>query len=221
MRRRPSARQLARRQRDHAGHGLVALFAYLLQAARAVRRRHRRGGWQWLATARLTNDLPEFAGDGGLLLAEAPERWLPRAARIRRRSPRTARSCFASEACASPTTSSPLPMVEHLLHASPASAARGSLSFRAALTEGQPGLACRAAVRVLEIGAGGASPGTAAPGRVAPRKTGVALAYHATNPDPEQAGRLALAVKSQAGASASCWSVTKPWTISRRPPVRV
>src|SRR5947208_1465605 len=39
-------------------------------------------------------------------------------------------------------------------------------------------------------------------------QTGAPLAYTATHPDPQQAARLAGAIKSQAGASASCWSLT-------------
>src|SRR5204863_4277988 len=58
-------------------------------------------------------------------------------------------------------------------------------------------------LRVLELGSGGG-----ATRRFLDRlaQSGVALAYLATNPDAEQAGRVAFAVESVVGATAKHWS---------------
>jgi NADPH:quinone reductase-like Zn-dependent oxidoreductase/acyl carrier protein/SAM-dependent methyltransferase len=93
-------------------------------------------------------------------------------------------------------------MIEHLLQASPASAAvidvvRTTLAeIAAAWPAGRP-------LRVLEIGANG--PVTR---RILENlaQSGAAFVYQATHTDPEQASRLAVALSSQAGARASCWS---------------
>src|SRR5204862_491978 len=98
---------------------------------------------------------------------------------------------------------SPLPMAEHLVQASPVSVAAFE-HIRETLAEIGAAWPADCPLRVLEIGADSA---------VTPRliealaQTGAPLAYRTTHPDPQQAARLAGAIKSQAGASASCWSL--------------
>jgi phthiocerol/phenolphthiocerol synthesis type-I polyketide synthase C len=173
----------------------AALFAHLLQLlVRFGAATETEDAWQ-LAN---DNDLPEFAEVWRLLLAEAPElvAELALAAAIAEELP----GLFA-DGLRQPEPS-PLPMVEHLLHASPVSAA-GVDVVRAALTEIAAAWPVDRPLRVLEIGADGAATRRLLE---ALAQTGVSLAYHATNPDPEQAARLAGAVKAQPGVSASCWS---------------
>ena len=173
----------------------VALFDYVLQLlVRFGAATETEDGWRLVGE----NDLPEFAEVWRLLLAEAPElvSELALVAAIAEELP----GLFAN-GLRQPEPS-PLPMVEHLLHASPVSSA-GLDVVRAALSEIGKAWPSDRPLRVLEIGAEGAVTRRLLEGLA---QTGVPLAYHATNPDPEQAGRLALAVKSQPGAGASCWS---------------
>jgi NADPH:quinone reductase-like Zn-dependent oxidoreductase/acyl carrier protein len=173
----------------------VALFDYLLQLlVRFGAATEAEGGWRLLGD----NDLPEFAEIWRLLLAEAPElvAELALVAAVAEELPGVFTNGLRQP------DPSPLPMVEHLLHASPVSVA-GIDVVRAGLTEIAAAWPADRPLRVLEIGAEGAVSRRLIEGLA---QTGVSLAYHATNPDPEQAGRLALAVKSQPGASASCWS---------------
>ncbi|MGC2202049.1 MAG: SDR family NAD(P)-dependent oxidoreductase, partial [Stellaceae bacterium] len=98
---------------------------------------------------------------------------------------------------------SPSPMVEHLLAASPASAAGIALvcnalgEIAAQWPKGQP-------LRVLEVGAIGGG----ATRRVLDclAKTGVALAYIATSGESEQAARLSFLADSFSGVCAQQWS---------------
>jgi phthiocerol/phenolphthiocerol synthesis type-I polyketide synthase C len=144
------------------------------------------------------HDLPEIAEVWRLLLAETPElvAELALVAALAEEMPRLLADGPR------PADASPLPMVEHLLHGSPVSAtgidlvctALGEIAAR--WPKGRP-------LRVLEIGADGG-----ATRRLLDHlaQSGVALAYRATNPDQEQAGRLGFIVSAVAGASASCWS---------------
>src|SRR5712671_2783636 len=173
----------------------VALFDYLLQLlVRFGAAAETEDGWRLVTD----NDLPEFAEVWRLLLAEAPElvAELALVAAVAGELPG-----LLANGLRQPEPS-PLPMVEHLLHASPVSAT-GLDVVRAALTEIGEAWPSDRPLRVLEIGAEGAVTRRLLESLA---QTGVPLAYHATNPDPEQAGRLALAVKSQPGAGASCWS---------------
>ena len=148
------------------------------------------------------NDLPEIAEVWRLLLAEAPAlvAELALIAAAAEGMPRLLADGLR------PAETSPLPMVEHLLHGSPGSAAGIDLvcaalgDIAARWPDGRP-------LRVLEIGADGG-----ATRRLLQHLTqsGVALAYTATNPDPEQAARLGFVVASVAGAGAACWSPHDP-----------
>ncbi|HYU12149.1 MAG TPA: polyketide synthase dehydratase domain-containing protein, partial [Stellaceae bacterium] len=151
-------------------------------------------GWRLLSE----HDLPEVGEVWRLLLGEAPElvAELALVAAAAEDLPRVITGGLR------PSDLSPLPMVEHLLHASPVSAAGIDLicaaigEIAAAWPDDRP-------LRVLELGATGG-----ATRRVLEilAQSGVALRYRAANPDEEQAARLAFVVDAVPGASASCWS---------------
>jgi acyl transferase domain-containing protein/NADPH:quinone reductase-like Zn-dependent oxidoreductase/acyl carrier protein len=152
------------------------------------------GRWRILAA----NDLPDIAEVWRLLLAEAPElvAELALIAAAGEELP-----CILADG-PRPTEASPLPIIEHLLHGSPVSAAGidvacGVLAGLATRwPEGRP-------LRVLEIGADGG-----ATRRLLDQlaQCGAALAYTATSPDPEQAARLGFVTGGVAGAGSACWS---------------
>ena len=173
----------------------AVLFEYLLRlltrfgAASEV-------GLSWrLAEA---NDLPDVAEVWRLLLAEAPKlvAELALVAALAEEMPRLLAD-GPRQADASPG-----PMIEHLLHGSPVSAA-GIDIVCAALGEIAARWPKGRRLRVLEIGADGG-----ATRRLLDRlaQSDVALAYRATNPDQEVATRLGFIVSAVAGASALCWS---------------
>lgn len=149
-----------------------------------------------------SNDLPDIAEIWRLLLAEAPElvAELALAAAAAEEMPRLLADGLR------PAETSPLPMVEHLLHGSPVGAAGIDLVC-AAIGEIAKQWPQDRPLRVLELGADGG-----ATRRLLDRlaQSGVALAYRATNPDQEQAARLGFIVSAFAGASASCWSPRDP-----------
>ena len=97
---------------------------------------------------------------------------------------------------------SPPPMVEHLLHASPGSAAAidvvadGVAQLAAAWPQGR-------SLRVLELGADGGATRHMLD-RIA--QSGAAVLYTATHPDAEQAARLASSLAPVAGTGAMRWS---------------
>ena len=157
------------------------------------------GVWRVAASS----ELPEIAEVWRLLLAEAPElvAELALVAAAAEEMPRL----LADGPRQQPETS-PLPMVEHLLHGSPVSAAGIDLVC-GALGEIAARWPQGRQLRVLELGADGG-----ATRRLLDHlaQSGVALAYQATNPDPEQAARLGFIVAAVAGASASCWSPRDP-----------
>jgi acyl transferase domain-containing protein/NADPH:quinone reductase-like Zn-dependent oxidoreductase/acyl carrier protein len=152
-------------------------------------------GGEWRLAA---SDLPEVAELWRLLLAEAPQlvgelalvamaaEELPAILRDGPRQPEAQK----------------LPMIEHLLYASPVAAggigfvADALAAFAARWPEGRP-------LRVLELGAGG--PATR---RLLDRlgRGGVAFSYVATSPDAETAARLAFVAAAANGAEALCWS---------------
>ena len=145
------------------------------------------------------HDLPDVAEIWRLLLSEAPElvAELALVAMAAEELPALLRDGLRRFEPA------PLPMAEHLVQASPVSVAAFE-HIRETLAEIGAAWPADCPLRVLEIGADSA---------VTPRliealaQTGAPLAYRATHPDPQQAARLAGAIKSQAGASASCWSL--------------
>ncbi|MBV9585665.1 MAG: SDR family NAD(P)-dependent oxidoreductase, partial [Alphaproteobacteria bacterium] len=144
------------------------------------------------------NDLPDFAEVWRLLLAEAPElvAELALMAGMPEELPGLLREGLR------PAASSPVPMLEHLRHASPASAA-GIATVCGALAEIGADWPRNQPLRVLEIGADAA----VLPGLLDNlARADTPFLYHATHPDPEQADRLSVAVKSRPGASASRWS---------------
>ncbi|HEV8679855.1 MAG TPA: zinc-binding dehydrogenase, partial [Stellaceae bacterium] len=149
-----------------------------------------------------SNDLPDVAEVWRLLLAEAPE-LVAELALVAAAAEETPR--LLAEGLRQAETS-PLPMVEHLLHGSPVSAA-GIDVISGALGEIAARWPQGRALRVLELGADGG-----ATRRLLDQlaQSGVALAYRATNPDAEQAARLGSIVAAVAGASASCWSPRDP-----------
>ena len=155
-------------------------------------------GFEW----RLENSsvLPDIAEVWRLLLAEAPDlvAELALTASLVGDLPRAlAGNAMGAEAALSPLT-------EHLLHASPASAAEVSLlcdalhDLAANWPKGRP-------LRILEVGAVN---GGGATRRVLDRlaQADVALSYLATTADPEQAARLSFLAESYTGVSALHWS---------------
>ncbi|HEY8871863.1 MAG TPA: SDR family NAD(P)-dependent oxidoreductase, partial [Stellaceae bacterium] len=144
------------------------------------------------------HDLPEIAEVWRLLLAETPElvAELALVAALAEELPRLIADGPR------PADAAPLPMVEHLLHGSPVSAAGIDL-ICAALGEIAAGWPKGRPLRVLEIGADGG-----ATRRLLDHlaQSEVALAYRATNADQEQAARLGFIVSAVAGATAGCWS---------------
>jgi acyl transferase domain-containing protein/NADPH:quinone reductase-like Zn-dependent oxidoreductase/NADP-dependent 3-hydroxy acid dehydrogenase YdfG/acyl carrier protein len=144
------------------------------------------------------NELPEIAEVWRLLLAEAPElvAELALAAAAADELPELLRGGLRQ-----PETA-PLPMVEHLLHGSPAGAAGIELvaavlgDIALSWPPGRP-------LRVLEIGADGG-----ATRRLLDRlsQSGAAVLYQATSPDPDEAARLAAVVSAASGAGAGCWA---------------
>ncbi len=171
------------------------LFEYLLRLLTRFGAASEAGRVWRLAEA---NDLPDIAEVWRLLLAEAPKlvAELALVAALAEEMPRLLADGPRQ------ADASPVPMIEHLLHGSPVSAAGIDLvcavlgKIAARWPKGRR-------LRVLEVGADGG-----ATRRLLEHlaQSGVALAYRATNPDPEQAARLAFIVSAVAGASAGCWS---------------
>ena len=95
------------------------------------------------------------------------------------------------------------PLTEHLLHASPVSAAEVNVlcdalyEVAASWPRGRP-------LRILEFGAINGGTTRRVLDRLA--QTGVALSYLATTADPDQAARLAFLAESYIGATALHWS---------------
>jgi phthiocerol/phenolphthiocerol synthesis type-I polyketide synthase C len=173
----------------------AALFEYLLRlVARFGAASEDDRIWRLAAS----HDLPEIAEVWRLLLAEAPE-LVAELALIAAASEELPRLLIGGPR---QPESSPLPMVEHLLHGSPVSAAGIDLLCKALgeiaveWPEGRP-------LRVLELGADGG-----ATRRLLDHlaQSGVDFAYRATHPDQEQAARLGFIVSAVAGAGAACWS---------------
>jgi acyl transferase domain-containing protein len=172
-----------------------ALFEYLLRLLTRFGAASEVGRVWRLAEA---NDLPDIAEVWRLLLAEAPKlvAELALIAALAEELPRLLADGPR------PADASPVPMVEHLLHGSPVSAAGIDLvcavlgKIAARWPKGRR-------LRVLEVGADGG-----ATRRILDHlaQSGVALAYRATNPEQEQAARLGFIVSAVAGASAGCWS---------------
>src|SRR5216684_182032 len=173
----------------------VALFEYLLRLLTRFGAASEAGRVWRIAQA---NDLPDIAEVWRLLLAEAPKlvAELALIAALAEEMPRLLADGPRQ------ADASPVPMVEHLLHGSPVSAAGIDLvcavlgKIAARWPKGRR-------LRVLEVGADGG-----ATRRLLEHlaQSGVALAYRATNPDQEQAARLGFIVSTIAGASAGCWS---------------
>jgi phthiocerol/phenolphthiocerol synthesis type-I polyketide synthase C len=173
----------------------AALFEYLLRLLTRFGAASEVGGVWRLAEA---NDLPDIAEVWRLLLAEAPKlvAELALIAALAEEMPRLLADGPR------PADASPVPMVEHLLHGSPVSAAGIDLVC-AVLGKIAGRWPKGRRLRVLEVGADGG-----ATRRLIEHlaQSGVALAYRATNPDQEQAARLGFIVSAVAGASAGCWS---------------
>src|SRR5260221_3010590 len=93
-------------------------------------------------------------------------------------------------------------MHEHLLQSSPASAAGIDVVGRS-LGEIAARWPAGRRLRVLELGA---SAGTTRRFLNGLATSGVAFSYVATNPEPEQAGRLEFAAAEFVEATARCWS---------------
>ncbi len=154
-------------------------------------------GSQWRLES--SNDLPEVSEIWRLLLAEAPD-LVAELALVA-----TAVEDLPKILADGPRTPDvPLsPMVEQLLHASPASAFGIELLCDAldesatAWPEGRP-------MRILELGASSAGATRRVLNRLA--QSGVALAYTATSIDGEQVARLSSIAKSFVGVSACRWS---------------
>lgn len=146
-----------------------------------------------------TADLPEVEEVWRLLLADAPDlvAELALTASAAERLPKT-----LVDGPKQPDTSLS-PVLEHLLSSSPASRAGIGLicealdQIAAAWPKERP-------LRILEVGAtgGGATP------RILDQlaRSGAAVSYIATNPDPEQAARLSFLAESFTGVSACHWS---------------
>ncbi|HVB16144.1 MAG TPA: type I polyketide synthase, partial [Stellaceae bacterium] len=145
-----------------------------------------------------TTDLPEISEVWRLLLAEAPDlvAELALAAAAAEDLPRLL-------ANGPPRIEpSPAPMVEHLLHGSPASIAGIDLIC------GVLGEIARAwpenrLLRILEIGADG---GVTRRLLDQLAQSDAAFAYRAASPDPDEAARLGAILSAVAGAAVSCWS---------------
>src|SRR4051812_2078884 len=144
------------------------------------------------------NELPDVEEVWRLLLAEAPElvAELALIATAAEEMPR-----LLAEGPREPEGSPP-PMVEHLLHASPGSAAAidvvadGVAQLAAAWPQGR-------SLRVLELGADGGATRHMLD-RIA--QSGAAVLYTATHPDAEQVARLASSLVPVAGTGAMRWS---------------
>ncbi len=172
-----------------------ALFEYLLRLlARFDAASEDDRVWRLAGAA----ELPDIGEVWRLLLAEAPE-LVAELALVAAAAEELPRLLSGGLRQGDP---SPVPMVEHLLHGSPVSAAGIDL-LCAALGEIAAAWPAGRPLRVLELGADGG-----ATRRLLDHlaQSGVALAYRATSPDQEQAARLGFIVSAVAGASASCWS---------------
>jgi acyl transferase domain-containing protein/NADPH:quinone reductase-like Zn-dependent oxidoreductase/acyl carrier protein len=156
-----------------------------------------RDGLQWRIAA--TSDLPDAEEVWRLLLADAPDLVAELALLA---SALAALPRLLSDGLSEPDA--PLPaMVEHLLQASPSSAAGVELlcdalhEIASEWPEGRP-------LRILELGAVGGM----ATRRVLDRLAGsnVCLTYLASSPEADQAARLSFLAKSFNGVSACHWS---------------
>src|SRR5262249_26060054 len=148
------------------------------------------------------NDLPEVVEVWRLLLAEAPELVgeLAQVASLAAELPR-----LLAEGPRQSATS-PVPMIEHLLHGSPVSA-EGIDVVCTVLAELAQAWPERRPLRVLELGAD----------RGATRQfldqlaqSGAALEYRAASPDAEQAARLGPITSALAGGSTRFWLAPGP-----------
>ncbi|MGE5271299.1 MAG: beta-ketoacyl synthase N-terminal-like domain-containing protein, partial [Thiohalocapsa sp.] len=177
----------------------TALFEYLLRLlARFGAAAEEDRVWRLASAA----ELPEIADVWRLLLAETPE-LVAELALIAAAAEELPRLLIGGLRQGDPA---PQPMVEHLLHGSPVSVAGIDLICGALARIAAEWPASRP-LRVLELGADGG-----ATRRLLDQlsQAGVALAYRAANPDPEQAARLGFIVSAVAGASACCWSPRDP-----------
>ena len=173
----------------------TGLAASLLQAAQSLGGAAQEDG-EWRITA--DADLPEAAEIWRLLLADAPDL--------------VAELALAGAAIddlpdtltrgPAPAHSPPAAMVEHLLQASPVSAAGIDLLSRAlgAIAARWPS---DRPLRIIEIGAEGSATRSFLHSLA---KSGATIAYLATSPDPEQTERLAAITRPFAGAAACYWS---------------
>ena len=147
-------------------------------------------------------ELPEIAEVWRSLLADAPElvAELALVAAAAEELPRLLAAGLRQG------DASPQPMVEHLLHGSPVSAAGIGVACDV-LGEIAAHWPAGRQLRVLELGADGG-----ATRRLLDRlgQSDAAIAFHATHPDPEQAARLGFVVAATPGASAACWSPRQP-----------
>ena len=148
------------------------------------------------------NDLPEVVEVWRLLLAEAPELVgeLAQVASLAAELPR-----LLAEGPRQSATS-PVPMIEHLLHGSPVSA-EGIDVVCTVLAELAQAWPERRPLRVLELGADG---GATRQFLDQLAQSGAALEYRAASPDAEQAARLGPITSAVAGASTCCWSPEDP-----------
>ncbi|HVH77550.1 MAG TPA: SDR family NAD(P)-dependent oxidoreductase [Stellaceae bacterium] len=145
------------------------------------------------------SDLPELSEVWRLLLAEAPDLVgeLALVAGMVEDLPKTiAGGLKHSDAGLSP-------MAEHLVHASPASAA--AIDFLCEALDRIAKLWPKGRMlRILEIGVGSGATARRVIDRLA--QSGVEFCYFATDADLERAARLSFPVKPSAGAGASRWS---------------
>lgn len=170
------------------------LFGYLLRLLMRFGAASQTGRI-WRVTG--ANDLPDIAEVWRVLLADAPElvAELALVAAVVEELPRV-----LAEGPRQPETS-PLPMIEHLLHGSPVSAAGINLAcdvlgeIAACWPEGRP-------LRVLEIGTDG---GATRQVLDCIAQSGAVIVHRATSPDQEQAPQLGVLTGAVAGASAG-WS---------------
>lgn len=154
------------------------------------------GGWRLPGET----ELPDVVDVWRLLLAEAPElvAELGLIAALDAELPQLLAGGMSRP------DSAPPPMIEHLLHGSPVSAA-GIDVVCAALAEVAAVWPQDRPLRVLEIGAD-----ASVSRRILDRlsQSAAALDYRAATPDAEQAARLTNALSGVAGVSVVCWSPT-------------
>ncbi len=150
------------------------------------------------------NDLPAVPEVWRLLLAEQPE-LVSELALVAAAAEELPSLLVAGPPLAAP----PVPMIEHLLHASPVSSAGIDLLCRA-LDEIAARWPNGRTLRVLEIGADGGMTRRALD-RLA--QSGAALRYVATGTGSEQVARLEPVVSATPQASAACWAPSQGTTL--------